>query len=193
MPEIRPGVRRLFQWMTRSPAAARADADDELDAIIDSQTDYLVSLGMTPEAAKAEALRKLGTSINDARYSLRSSVEHKERRMRLNDLVDGIAHDIRYALRGLRLKPGFTAGVVVTLGLGVGANATMFGIVDRLLFRPPAYLVGADRTGRVYIPRTYRGSETLNNSFSYRRYLDIRNTTTSFDAMAPCYARRMPI
>jgi len=109
------------------------------------------------------------------------------------ELWSAVAQDFRYAVRGLRLKPWFAVAVVLTLGLGVGANATMFGIVDRLLFRPPRYLVGADRTGRVFIPRTFRGKENDNSFFSYRRYLDLRNNTTSFDAMTPFYSRRMPI
>ncbi len=103
------------------------------------------------------------------------------------------AQDFRYAVRGLRLKPWFAVAVILTLGLGIGANATMFGIVDRLLFRPPRYLVGADRTGRVFIPRTFRGKENDNSFFSYRRYLDLRNNTTSFDGMTPFYSRRLPI
>ena len=46
--------------------------------------------------------------------------------------------------------PAFTAAVVLTLGLGIGANVAMFGIVDQLLFRTPPYLRDADRVHRVY-------------------------------------------
>ena len=57
--------------------------------------------------------------------------------------------DIRYAIRGLRARPGFTLGVVLTLGLGIGANAAMFGVVDRMLFRAPDYLRDADGVHRI--------------------------------------------
>ena len=67
---------------------------------------------------------------------------------------DAFASDIKYAARGLRRTPGFSAAVIVTLGLGIGANATMFSVVDELLFRPPAFLEAPDRIHRVYLART---------------------------------------
>jgi predicted permease len=96
-----------------------------------------------------------------------------------------VAQDIRYAMRGIRLKPGFATSVVLTLALGIGANAAMFGIVDRLLFRPPAYLAGPDRASRIYTAQAYRGKEEWTGWFGYRRYLDFREVTRSFDAMTP--------
>ena len=47
---------------------------------------------------------------------------------------------MRYTLRGLRRSPGFTVAVVVTLGLGIGANAAMFNVIDQLMFRDYPYL-----------------------------------------------------
>jgi predicted permease len=94
-------------------------------------------------------------------------------------------YDIRYAARGLRRKPGFTAAVVLTLGLGIGANATMFSVVDRLLFRPPAYIHAPDRVQRVnLVVTTERDGEYIAGNMSYKRYVELTDFTTSFDVTA---------
>ena len=65
--------------------------------------------------------------------------------------LDHLQQDVRYALRGLRRSPGFALSAIVTLGLGIGANAAMFGVIDRLMLRPHAYLRDAGRVHRVYL------------------------------------------
>src|SRR5580693_5922171 len=64
--------------------------------------------------------------------------------------VEVFQQDLRYTLRGLRRAPGFTAAVIVTLGLGIGANAAMFGVIDRLMFRPYPYLRDPESVQRLY-------------------------------------------
>jgi putative ABC transport system permease protein len=106
---------------------------------------------------------------------------------------ESFAQDLRYAARGLRAKPGFTIAVVLTLGLGIGANAAMFSIVDRLLFRAPPMLRDASTTHRVYALMTYRGTERAQSSIAYARFKDFERTTTSFSRFAQFTARDLAI
>jgi predicted permease len=99
-------------------------------------------------------------------------------------LLEELAQDLRYAFRGLRKSPGFAAAVIVTLGLGIGANAAMFGVVDRLMFRPYAYLRDPASVHRVYLQRLERGTLRTNWNTEYARYLDLQKHTTSFSQYA---------
>ena len=98
--------------------------------------------------------------------------------------AESVWQDLKYAVRGLRAKPGFTVAVVLTLALGIGVNAAMFGIIDRLLFRPPSYLKEPERVHRVYLVRTFDGKENYGGWFQYTRYKELQRWSSSFDVTA---------
>src|ERR1019366_532270 len=87
------------------------------------------------------------------------------------DKLDMLQQDLRYAFRGLWRSPGFTTAVVLTLGLGIGANAAMFGVIDRLMFRPFPYLRDPATVNRVYLQTTGRGRVVTRSVFPYTTYL----------------------
>jgi putative ABC transport system permease protein len=99
-------------------------------------------------------------------------------------MIDSFRQDLSYALRGLRAKPAFTTAVILTLALGIGANAAMFSLVDRMLFRPPALLKSPDRVHRIYGSTFFRGKERIGIGGQYARYVDLAKWTSSFDLTA---------
>src|ERR1051325_3124193 len=104
-----------------------------------------------------------------------------------------ILRDARYALRDVRKKPGFAAAIIVTLAVGIGANAAMFGIVDRLLVRTPPLLRDPDSVHRIYYASTSRGKEFTGNVGRYVRFTDFTQFTKSFSSTAGWTTRDMAI
>lgn len=103
---------------------------------------------------------------------------------RLRSWFETMIQDSRFALRSLRRSPAFTLTVILTLGLGIGANTAMFGIIDRLMFRPFPYLRDPGAVNRVYLQSTYRGEVSTGPVSEYTRYLDLKNFTHSFSQVS---------
>jgi len=118
--DIRSGIRRLFRLDVRRPEHAGADADAELASFLEEQVRHLVSRGASPDAARADALRRLGAALPDARIRLQRSATHRERRMRILEWLDDAIADGRYGVRTLRRSPGLAATAILTLALAIG-------------------------------------------------------------------------
>jgi len=129
-------ARRHFELSVHRPGLAGAEADEELAAVLDEQIQHLMSQGMTAEAARAEALRRLGVSLPVASAQLHRSAEHRERRMRLHDWVQDLGADLRHAVRTLRRSPAMAGAAIATLALAIGANTAIFSAVSAVMLRP---------------------------------------------------------
>jgi putative ABC transport system permease protein len=166
--------RRLLRWRRRDVLGR--ELSEELLAHLDLLTRDYQQAGMSPADAEAAARRRLG-NVGRIRESSRDHWGFP--------VIDAALQDLRYSLRGLRKSPGFAAAVILTLGLGIGANAAMFGVVDRLMFRPYPYLRDPSRVHRIYLRSTDRGGrEQTTSSMEYTRYLDLARWTSSFSEFA---------
>ncbi len=173
-------MRRVFRLPFGRTRIVR-EVDDELAFHLEMRMQRLVALGMTPEAARQEALRQFG-NVDSVRDDCVIMDEQRERAMSRADLFGELRQNIVYALRTLRRNPGFTAVVVCALALGIGANTAIFTLIDAVVVRGlpvshPEQLIAVGDTRRVGslsqgAPRT--------DLLSYPLYKDIRNNPSLF-------------
>src|SRR5688572_7875205 len=124
--DLRYRLRALFKRDTMD-----RELENELRFHLEKETAKHVSAGLSPDEAHRQARASFGGV---------ERIKDDTRDARGLAALEIFGQDVRYAARGLVARPAFSAGIVLTLGLGIGANATMFGIVDRLLFRTPSSL-----------------------------------------------------
>jgi hypothetical protein len=125
-----------------------------------------VERGEDPASARLAALKEFG-NLTLTRDSMRGVWRH-----RWLDSAEALGRDVRFALRALRRAKGFAATVVLTLALGIGANAAIFSVVRGVLLRP---LVNRDEDRLIYIRQGAPGLGAENITFSVPE----RSTTSS--------------
>lgn len=147
------------------------DLQDEMAFHLAMREEQLRASGAT--AADTAARRRFG-SVTRIREELRET-------WALAPRASALLSDFRYAARALRRNPGFATVVVLTLGLGIGANTAFFSVVDAVLIRPLGY-ADADRLLSIHEGFPQAGIQRL--PFSALDFDDFRSYQQSFDGVA---------
>ena len=165
------GIRRLLN-LPESRRRVQHDVDDEIRFHLESRIAELVAQGTPANAARDIAAREFG-NVDEARSEI-ARVDHRRlTRERRQAWWETLGQDLAYAARSLRSRPGFGAVVVLVLALGIGANVTMFDVVDRLLLRAPAHVTDPQRVVSIAMGRRVDGNERLQRILSYPIYRDM--------------------
>ena len=131
-------LRRFITFPRRGAAGIRRDVSEELQLHIDMRAAALVRSGLSPEAARAQALREFGDLDNATRYCTDMD-RQAERRRRTSDWLSELHQDGAHALRILRRAPAFTAATMLTLAVALGASTAVYGVLHTYLMRPLPY------------------------------------------------------
>ena len=144
-----------------------ADLAEELGAHIQHRADDLERSGLP----RPEAVRR-------ARMEFGGQERFKEeaREQLGGSFIEALVQDVRYSLRVLRKSPGFATVAVLTLALGIGANAVVFGILNALVLRP----LSVPHPDSLYAVQQPSGWGYQ----SYPDYVDLRDRNRSFDGLA---------
>jgi putative ABC transport system permease protein len=151
---------RLQRWLLTVPlrlrsllrrSAVERDLADEIEDYLERGTAAGMATGLSREDARAAALRAFG-GLEPRKEECRDA--------RRVALIEHLVQDVRYAFRVLRASPSFTGVAVVSLALGIGANTTIFQLLNALRLRPlpvsrPHELVAVQIHDRGWPPSNY--------------------------------------
>jgi hypothetical protein len=115
---------RFRSWFAKH--RADAELDTEIQFHFERHVEENLAHGMTGDEARYAALRDIGGT---------TQVKEVCRDMRGMNWIENFQNDLRYAIRGLRKVPRFTAAVVSSVALGIGANTAIFSAIDAVMLR----------------------------------------------------------
>lgn len=155
------------------------DVDREIAVHLEMRAEELEAEGWDPAAAREEAGRLFGDRKDVTRRCRAVTVSH-QRAVRRTRMLDALRQDVRYAMRTLLRTPGFTVVALVTLALGIGANAAIFSVVNGILLRPLPY----DHPDQiVWVSEINTRGRPM--AVAWPNFVDWREQSTSFAGLSP--------
>ena len=149
------------------------DLDEEIRGHLALSIKERIERGEDSTSARLAALKEFG-NVTLTRDSMRGVWRH-----RWLDGTEALCRDIRFALRALLRVKGLAGTVVVTLALGIGANAAIFSVVRGVLLRP---LANRDEDRLIYIRQSAPGLGAENTTFSIPEINDFKARATTISA-----------
>ncbi|MEP6690786.1 MAG: ABC transporter permease, partial [Gemmatimonadaceae bacterium] len=174
-----PAPQAWRRYLTFWRADLRADVDDELAFHLEMRAADLQARGLSAPAARAAATRDFG-DVAEIRGACVTIDQRRERREHRTEVVGDMWNDLRFALRTFRRQPGFTAAVVCTLALGIGASTAMFSLVDAALLRALPFAAPE----RLVVVWGTKGPERAVRGASFPEVSDWRTMNHSFGEMS---------
>lgn len=164
-----------MKWVKRLISRKRlyGELSEEIRAHLEEKVEELMARGMPRKDAEAAARREFGNP---------TLVQEDSREIWKWTAVENFVTDVSYGLRGLRKSPGFTAVVILTLALGIGANTAIFSYVNAWLIKPLPY-PQPDRLMLLLSHGTKKGW-TSRDVTSTADFLDYERQNTSFEQLA---------
>ncbi len=154
--------------------------EDELSFHIEARIRDNIESGMSPGAAREEALLRFG-DVAPVRDACRRIGMERLRAERRAEMLDQLRQDASFAVRTLLRRPGFAAVATLILALGIGGSAAMFSIVDAVLLRPLPFA----QPGQLVLVWGVEGGLRSGTSWtSYPDYVDFEESTTVFAELA---------
>jgi len=162
-------------WKRLTRLVRGEELDRQLNAEVrfhlDMEAEKYMRQGMDPETARQQALKNFGPMTRHVEDT---------REARGVSWIDDFLQDLRYAARTLWKTPGYAAVAVLTLGLGIGANAAIFSVVNGVLFTPLPY---ANGQRLLLVNHAAPLANQQNFGVSIKELYDYREQLASMDGM----------
>ncbi len=173
----REGLRSVLRRIFRDP---RTEVEEELSFHLEQRVRDYMAHGLDETSARRAARERFG-DLDPVRSECADLLESERRVMRLRGWMEDVRHDVTFGLRSASRSPLFTVVAVLTLGLGIGVNAAVFGVVKSVLVDALPYEDGG-RLVRLY---GHRAEESDGRTpLSAGAVTDIAARQRSFDRLA---------